>query len=638
MKKISAPLFILIALSFITTAGFCQDEKIRIYFGNGVFNDEEQARDGNRALEGLLQSSEMQGDLKDKIVSGVSHNPTDGLLDLFEVAQQTTGDSWSAFWRSLGGLEILPDFLLDEFKNIAVKFDENRIKANPSIQQHVDKYNEDLCRGDKVIVVAHSQGNLYANIAYEGIDEERKESFGIVSVANPSWRVAGDNSNEFYTTIKEDIVIKVIPWALGWNVDNFSGLNPDDLSGHMFVKSYLASGLKTESRILGHIITKIYALEWPEEGSCLGALLLVIFDDDCFVWNLSLGEYAEVALNAGGKAEFPVKVSDVSEWIGAFSNDGECKPVAAVELDNPEAPVFSPSCTSQEVMTYVQNEPPVCCARYDNRSDCSLDQTVRGVTEAATLFAVNTRWESYHEPGSFLYNNESDRFYPFGLMDNSPNKFAAMTINLNSQKAVYGENTYSSYRYSTYEQRMDNDPRYTGVCLATFQGTKGSLETLKDYSFTSPWGEAIEFSLKTEGSSAMIYTGSAGPYTYSYQEAAILDQVSLFEFAVGGVVGDADHAPCMVAWSYWKIQTEAKSGECFNATSPCTITYEDIEITDQINKIEVFYDKTTGDPKDLDPFALPSAPGIAMAIESLLEDNLTKNRCDDVSMYLLYKN
>jgi hypothetical protein len=142
------------------------------------------------------------------------------------------------------------------------------------------KYNEDLCQGDKVVVVAHSQGNLYANIAYTGINENVIDGFGIVSVANPSWYVASDDSNQFYTTIDEDLIIGFLPGALSPNVNNFPGLNSDDLSGHMFIKSYLAQGLEAESRILDHIISQIYTLEWPTEGSCSKKFALVTLTTD----------------------------------------------------------------------------------------------------------------------------------------------------------------------------------------------------------------------------------------------------------------------------------------------------------------------------------------------------------------------
>ena len=130
-----------------------------------MWNDEDDAWDSQVALKIHLNNVLTTNNLK--VSWDISYNPTDGLYDLFEAARQSAGLAWTAFWRSLGGLDLLPGFLQDELRKIATKFDEDRIKSYPSIQEHVKKYNKDLCEGKKVVVVAHSQGNLFANILME---------------------------------------------------------------------------------------------------------------------------------------------------------------------------------------------------------------------------------------------------------------------------------------------------------------------------------------------------------------------------------------------------------------------------------------------------------------------------------------
>lgn len=171
-----------------------------------------------------------------------------------------------------------------------------------------------------------SQGNLFANIAYKGIDEDTIDGFGIVSVANPSWYVAGDSSDTYYTTIEEDKVIAVIPFALRANIDNFPDDNPDDLSGHIFVNSYLASGHPAESKIFNDVVDKVYTLQWPE-GGCKELLLItasvengprcvVLFDLDS---NLKA---TNIPNNTGGYASFPCKESEISNWLSTVSKNG----------------------------------------------------------------------------------------------------------------------------------------------------------------------------------------------------------------------------------------------------------------------------------------------------------------------------
>jgi hypothetical protein len=139
MKKLYAPIIILFIAFFIASNGYCQDEKVRVYFGNGMFNDSGQATDSLITLKIMINNSDLQGDLKSKIVCDVSHNPTDGIIDLYEAAIQTHDLTWSAFWRILGGLELMPDFIQDGLQIISARFDEDMVKSYPSIQKHVKK-------------------------------------------------------------------------------------------------------------------------------------------------------------------------------------------------------------------------------------------------------------------------------------------------------------------------------------------------------------------------------------------------------------------------------------------------------------------------------------------------------------------
>jgi hypothetical protein len=343
MKKITA-LLVLIFITLLTiTSGYCQDEKVKIYFCNGILNKEDDATKSLAALIILFNKANIIGDLEGKISCKLAYNPSDGILDLYEAVVQTADIAWTSFWRFLAGVDPMPDFIQDRMKIISAKFDEDMVKSYTSIQDHIKIYNEDLCQGNKVIVVAHSQGNLYANIAYTKINENVKDGFGIVSVANPSWYVAGDSSDSFYTTIEEDLVIGILPVALPSTTDNFDGFNPNDLSGHMFTASYLAPGHRAESRILDHIITKIYTLEWPE-GPCEKEYIIIRarmaeginwlpYTGGAtwyyFVFDPALNGYAiDVPLNDGETmATFPCVEEEINGWLEATKEKTIAKPL-----------------------------------------------------------------------------------------------------------------------------------------------------------------------------------------------------------------------------------------------------------------------------------------------------------------------
>ena len=253
--------FIIPNLVYSADGRLCQ-QGVFVVFGNGVWNDKEQADSSRRRLTRRLESHVAGTDLEGIITYATAHNPSDGtLLDLMETFEQNLQTDWSQFWRYLAGLDLMPDFLQNKLIEIANTVDESILQGNPAVQSHIEKYNKFLSEGNKVVVVAHSQGNLFANIAYLGIDSQYIDGFGIVSVGNPDNYVAGSGP---HTTLDEDIIIGNVPGSLPANIDNFFGINLRDLTGHMFEKSYMAIEHQAQSKILGDVMSTINGLNFPD--------------------------------------------------------------------------------------------------------------------------------------------------------------------------------------------------------------------------------------------------------------------------------------------------------------------------------------------------------------------------------------
>lgn len=102
-------------------------------------------------------------------------------------------------------------------------------------------YNAELAAGHRVIVVAHSQGNLYANQAFELVTASGgSAAMHIVSVATPADHVAGSGP---YFTLQGD-VITLVPGHLAFDITNDPpSLCPVypfvNLACHDFDKSYM---------------------------------------------------------------------------------------------------------------------------------------------------------------------------------------------------------------------------------------------------------------------------------------------------------------------------------------------------------------------------------------------------------------
>lgn len=244
----------------------CQPEVV-VFFGNGVWNDVESADKSRRLLQKRLETHILGTNLEGMITYKLAHNPSEGYSkDLLETFEQDLQTSYSLFWNYLADWDIMPDLLQDKIIEIAKEVDADVVSANPSVQDHIEQYNTYLSEGKTVVLVAHSQGNLYGNIAYLGIDQQYIDGFGMVSVANPDSYVAGDGH---YTTIDEDFIIGSIPLALPKNLDNFFGpLNWGDVwGGHSFIKSYMAPGHEAETKILNDIVTMINELITSNAGT-----------------------------------------------------------------------------------------------------------------------------------------------------------------------------------------------------------------------------------------------------------------------------------------------------------------------------------------------------------------------------------
>ncbi|MDQ6960394.1 MAG: hypothetical protein Q9M27_05130, partial [Mariprofundaceae bacterium] len=210
-------LFIAAALPGRADAVVCQN-KTAIVYGNGIYNTKEMATDSLfDGLRGrLIQSSPAYADqtkYEYKLAyadNGGATGPLSlsGLQQLLEFARQKKAANDSAFWRWLGGLAASPAWFKTMMKDLAVgtnavayvndvslQLQLNGDPANPAQQPG---YRTLLNDGKRVVIVAHSQGNFYANAAYDALTNASlggnpalSANIGIVPVATPASIVAG---------------------------------------------------------------------------------------------------------------------------------------------------------------------------------------------------------------------------------------------------------------------------------------------------------------------------------------------------------------------------------------------------------------------------------------------------------------
>ena len=269
MKFLKIFIYSVFLFPFITHTTYAEcdhpdaTEEVRIYFANGMNNSIDDARKSKEKLQAELG-------MQDKDF-GIAYNDNENwLTQLLEVYHQRKNES-DEFWYWLRHMDEAPQWFRDEYVQKVGRFNENMVRNDPDLQKHINKYLADLESGKKVVIVAHSQGNFYANNAYRWIRinyQKYKNSIGIVSVATPSnWVEGGGNYvlNDVYTNNPEDLIINLVrgvfPDTLPANVPPFH----NSMIDHGFLETYFAPE-SYRARIVGQILQRISTLQTPEKS------------------------------------------------------------------------------------------------------------------------------------------------------------------------------------------------------------------------------------------------------------------------------------------------------------------------------------------------------------------------------------
>ena len=213
MKKyiifgLSALIFILTPSWKVFAADLCSKSGYTVLTVNGIFTDEKGAKDNSL-------------NLKRKLV-----------VDTFNT--EPLGVDYVYNESHLAGLSDLVDVVAAKLFYETSDYDLTNILNDASKKVTTQK----------VLLVAHSQGNFYANDFYDSLASRPggipSESIGVYGVADPSSRVAGDGK---YITSSNDKVINLVRVkglvnVLKPNV-NLPATNPGMFPGHDFSDIYL---------------------------------------------------------------------------------------------------------------------------------------------------------------------------------------------------------------------------------------------------------------------------------------------------------------------------------------------------------------------------------------------------------------
>lgn len=143
--------------------------------------------------------------------------------------------------------------------SVPLDFDSDVVDAN------VRSYRAELALRNKVILVAHSNGNVYADEAYGRLTPSERTSVGVVAVATLLGSVPGTGP---YVTLVEDTFVRGFPGHLPANTTNTGGFCPEIIGCHAFVRFYL-DGEESGPKIVQAVSDTIPRLVSPPGGAFL---------------------------------------------------------------------------------------------------------------------------------------------------------------------------------------------------------------------------------------------------------------------------------------------------------------------------------------------------------------------------------
>ena len=124
-------------------------------------------------------------------------------------------------------------------------------------QDHRNLIDATFARGDKLVLVAHSQGNLFMNQAYDyAAQKGGAKAVKAVHIAPASTRLNGE-----YTLANTDLIIKAMPSTPQSNL--IMPISLDDPSGHALIATYLDPSRPAYAMIRSQLGNALDTVQFP---------------------------------------------------------------------------------------------------------------------------------------------------------------------------------------------------------------------------------------------------------------------------------------------------------------------------------------------------------------------------------------
>lgn len=280
-------------------ANLCLPGGYVVGFFNGVFNTEADAADGLFALMDIdLSGQTNHEEVKYELFynqTGLDRPGVTRFEDVIEVFRQRMAgqdallaNRWETFWEVLHGetgdgsvsgaigaaLSSVSDLfgaLADDMMATLVAALAGNLSHPPTIQDYAAQktlLDAHLTQKEKIILVAHSQGNLFSNVAYDyALPRAAPGSLQSVHIAPASPTVRGA-----HTLADLDLVINALRLSGSVPANNVQipplpfRPQPFDVTGHELVATYLDQRLEPYPQIAAQLQAAVAAAVTPPGG------------------------------------------------------------------------------------------------------------------------------------------------------------------------------------------------------------------------------------------------------------------------------------------------------------------------------------------------------------------------------------
>jgi hypothetical protein len=240
----------LIFFSVLSLFAEIDECKSDIYFANGI-REERSKKEVLADWKNIVDEMSL-GNAK------VAYNKSEGFVnDLLEAFYQKVKEEKEYQIGYTNYKKFFVDWqnqkIQDEWSEMEDYFDETE---NETLKKNfVANFKQNIKDGHAVIVIAHSQGNLFTNRAYKELDEWMRAYFHMMGVATPADHVAGGGP---YVTFDND-PIHLVPNSLPDNIENPDQSKNNTLGYNFFYHSfsYYMSTPITKNKIEAFIKNKV---------------------------------------------------------------------------------------------------------------------------------------------------------------------------------------------------------------------------------------------------------------------------------------------------------------------------------------------------------------------------------------------